>query len=261
MKRTELDRFLASTYMYDNFQDYCHNGCQIEGKNEIERIALGVSFNKLFLEEAIRLQADAMIVHHGIFGKNFFRLTGNLKEKTALCLAHNMSLFGIHLPMDAHPEIGHNALLAKILQAHIISPFKVGFLVKNSAGLSLREIIDTLAESLNISSPLNMAGRDLVPHMRQGIHFLDHGPEIPETIGIISGGSASSYEASIDAGADTFICGDIKEQTPGISYESKTNYINLGHYHSEKPGITALEAILEKNFNIETFIIDIKNII
>ena len=81
MLRDELEQFLQETFQYDRFQDYCHNGLQIAGKDVIRKIVFGVSFHLPLLEHAIRLEADAIFVHHGIFGKEFFHLKGVMKEK------------------------------------------------------------------------------------------------------------------------------------------------------------------------------------
>ena len=78
-------------------------------------------------------------------------------------------------------------------------------------------------------------------------------------IAIVSGGGGSFYEAAIEKGIDTYICGDIREQIPAVAYESKTNYINLGHYWSETIGIKALQTYCEKTFNVETLFININN--
>src|SRR6056297_1590083 len=128
IKRRELETYLNTLYHYDEFADYCQNGMQIEGSKHIHKIAFGVSFNRLFLEKSVDWNADALIVHHGIFGKNFFELTGILQKKVKICLENGISLFGIHLPMDAHPVIGHNALLADMLGAKNREAFEVGCL-------------------------------------------------------------------------------------------------------------------------------------
>jgi len=106
MKRHELDQFLRHLYQIETFDDYCYNGLQVEGAENIHKILLGVSFHSLLLEAAIREHADAIIVHHGIFGKDFFKIHEPFKKTLHTLLNKNISLFGIHLPMDAHPEIG-----------------------------------------------------------------------------------------------------------------------------------------------------------
>jgi len=90
---------------------------------------------------------------------------------------------------------------------------------------------------------------------------LDNGPKIPKKIAIVSGGAASWFEKAIDEGIDTYITGEIDERIPAISLETKTNYIGLGHYYSEKVGVLALQKLLKNKFQIKTTFIDIENIL
>ena len=97
MLRTELEQFLADTFQYQNFEDGCKNGLQVEGKEDIQKIAFGVSLSVPLLDQAIARQADAIFVHHGFFGKDFFTITGTKGQRVKRLLQHNISLFGIHI--------------------------------------------------------------------------------------------------------------------------------------------------------------------
>ncbi|MFA7195425.1 MAG: Nif3-like dinuclear metal center hexameric protein, partial [Candidatus Neomarinimicrobiota bacterium] len=125
ISRKELAEYLEKLFRYEDYEDYCHNGMQIEGKESIRKIAFAVSYNLLSVQEALAREADALIVHHGIFGKDFFRLAGREKAKVKILLDADISLFGIHLPLDAHRELGNNAQLASCLAAEILEPFEV----------------------------------------------------------------------------------------------------------------------------------------
>jgi putative NIF3 family GTP cyclohydrolase 1 type 2 len=92
-----------------------------------------------------------------------------------------------------------------------------------------------------------------------GFRILANGPPIPRDMVIISGGSAKDYERAIEAGADTYFSGEMKEPVPALSFESQTNFVDLGHYDSEKPGILALQKHLEEKFSLQTVFIDIPN--
>lgn len=259
ISRYDLEIYLKEYFRYEDYEDYCHNGLQVEGKDNIERIAFSVSYNLLSVREALARKADALIVHHGIFGKGFFHLSGREKEKVKMLLEADMSLFGIHLPLDAHREVGNNAQLAACLGADIIEPFEVGFLLKNTAGLTLEGIIRAFHEKLGTSQDPEITAEGIMPGSKYGIQYLSFGPEIPELIACVSGGSSSYYETALAKGADTFIGGDIREQIPAVAYESKTNYLNIGHYWSETVGIKALQRHLEDKFNIETDFISVIN--
>jgi len=263
ISRDELSRFLADLYQYQNFEDYCENGLQVEGKEKIENIVFGVSFNRPFLEKAMEQKPDAIIVHHGIFQQGVFKLTGMLKQRVKMLLDHDISLFGIHLPMDGHPELGHNALLLKAIHAQGIEPLELGFRGKNAKGHNLDRILEIFHRELH---PEGFAGDSAGDESsifslskKHGFLVLENGPKVPGTIAVIAGGSSGSYEKAVEKGIDTFFCGDIKEQIPAFSYESRTNFVNLGHYYSEKPGVLALKKHIEDNFDVGTNYIEIPN--
>lgn len=271
MLRTELEQFLADTFQYDNFQDYCRNGLQVEGKEEIHKVVCGVSLNLPLLREAIRLQADAILVHHGFFGKDFLSLRGVLREKVKLLIQHDISLFGIHLPLDAHQEYGNNAQLFAAIGGDELEPYDVGFIGRNPRRYSLVQMLDIFHQQLHpadfsgITDEAEHCSVDqqsiLLPKRRHGFVYFANGPKIPQKIGIMSGGSAKYYYEAVEKGVDTFIAGSIDEPTPAMSYETGTNFVCLGHYWSEKPGIWALQHAIEHKFDVEATFVDIANMI
>ncbi len=259
--RDELNLFLARLYAFESFEDFCENGLQVEGKEQIEKIVLGVSFNLHLLNKAVEAKADAVIVHHGIFDRGFFVLKGRRKKIVKLLLDHDISLFGIHLPMDAHPELGHSAQLLSYIKAGSVEPFELGFIGQNVKGYTLDRLLDIFHETLH---PRDVKDKLLeAPHFslseEMGFTVLRNGPDIPQKIVVITGGSSAYYEKAIELGVDTFICGEIKEKIPALSFETNTNFINLGHYYSEKPGMLALQKRLREEFTLETEFIEIPN--
>ncbi|MCP4405914.1 MAG: Nif3-like dinuclear metal center hexameric protein [bacterium] len=271
VSRKELERFLQEIYRYDDFQDYCHNGLQVEGKEQIRKIVFAVSFHLPLLEQAIAVQTDAIVVHHGIFGKDFFRLTGRMREKIRLLLSHEISLFGIHLPMDAHEQFGNNAQLLSYLDAEILEPFDVGFIARNRAEHSLSEMIEIFHQKLQVEgthSPLTTAPASsfdslLKPQQPHGFLCYPHGPERPQRLAVVSGGSSRLYRSEDfeKQGIDTFICGSVDEATPAVAYENRTNFLNIGHYWSEKAGPLALQTVIDERFDVETLFVDIENVV
>ncbi|NIM16507.1 MAG: Nif3-like dinuclear metal center hexameric protein [Candidatus Aminicenantes bacterium] len=261
--RDELNRFLADLYQYQNFDDYCENGLQVEGKEKIKNIVFGVSFNRPFLEKALEQEPDAIIVHHGIFQQGVFKLTGVLKQRVKMLLDHDISLFGIHLPMDGHLELGHNALLLKSIDAEGIEPFELGAWGENAKGHTLDRILEIFHKELH---PEGFAGENngdessiFSLSKKHGFLILENGPEVPKKIAVITGGSSGYYEKAVEKGMDTFFGGDIKEKIPAISYETRTNFVNLGHYYSEKPGVLALKKLIAEKFVVQTDYIEIPN--
>ena len=266
MLRKDLEQFLADTFQYGNFQDSCQNGLQVEGKDEIQTLVCGVSFNLPLLHEAIRLHADALLVHHGFFGKDFFTLRGVMREKVKLLLLHDLSLFGIHLPLDAHEEYGNNAQLFAAIGGDGLKPFDVGFIGQNPRRLSLEGILDLFHQQLhppNFFGTLHDAEHTsmLIPKRRYDFVYFANGPKTPQTIGILSGGGAKYYREALNNGVDTFITGSVDEFIPALSYETGTNFVCLGHYWSEKPGIWALQHAIEHKFDMKAVFVDIANMI
>src|SRR4051794_13562990 len=97
----------------ERFKDYGPNGLQVEGKGDVRRIISGVTASRALIEAAVAAQADAIFVHHGLFWRGQDgRVTGWMKQRLALLLAHDINLFAYHLPLDAHAELGNNAQLA-----------------------------------------------------------------------------------------------------------------------------------------------------
>lgn len=265
IQRDELTQFLAELYHYEFFQDFCENGLQVEGKEKIEKILFGVSFNLPFLQAALRRgeKPDALIVHHGIFQQGVFKLRGPLKQKIKMLLEHEISLFGIHLPMDAHPQIGHNALLLSAIGAANLEPLDVGFYGENVHRLPLDRIIDIFHEQLHppdfTSDGQENENRIFSLSSRYGFTVLRNGPDVPRKLAVISGGSSAIFEKAIENGIDTFFGGEIKEKIPALSLETQTNYVNLGHYFSEKPGVLALMKKIKETFAVQTDYIEIPN--
>jgi len=124
MASREVLKQYTQTYLNaDAFEDYCPNGLQIEGKEEINKIISGVSANLALIERAIDEKADAIFVHHGLFWKNDPQtISGAKRRKIALLLKNNINLFAYHLPLDAHPEVGNNAQLGQLLGINNMIP-------------------------------------------------------------------------------------------------------------------------------------------
>ncbi len=242
MNLFELENELNSIYKFDEFEDFCKNGIQVEGKKEVNRIILGVTITKDLIEHSIINNADAIIVHHGIFGKNFFELKGTLKSRIKLLLGKNISLIAIHLPMDAQPGIGHNKVIADIIGLDNLKSFNFGFSGDNVEKLSIENINIKIIDYLKKSSgnSLNL----------KNIKIIDYLKSIPNKITIISGDSYKYFEQAISEGTDLFICGTINEYIPPIAKENGKSIIALGHYNSETPGIIKLAQVLNEKLNL-----------
>lgn len=246
MRREELRGYLDTLLDAARFHDYCPNGLQVEGRAEIRRLVCGVSASQALIAAAIKARADALLVHHGWFWKNEDgRLTGYRKQRLASLLAHDISLFAYHLPLDAHPQLGNNAQLAARLSWRIEGRFaeqEIGFFGVPSAPTFLGELAAAIECSLG-RTPLVIG---------------DPARRI-ERIAWCSGGAQSYFEAALATGADVFVSGEISEQTVHLARETGMAYLAAGHHATERYGVMALAGHVQERFGIDCTFIDIDN--
>jgi len=230
------------------FKDYGPNGLQVEGKPHIGRIVSGVTASRALIEAAIEAQADAIFVHHGLFWRGQDgRVTGWMKRRLALLLAHDINLFAYHLPLDAHPALGNNAQLGLRLGLQARARFgdqDLGFLGGRADGggfAGAGELAARVEEALN--RPVVQVGpaQDAI-----------------KTIAWCSGGAQGYFEAAI-AGAQAFITGEISEPQAHLARETGVAFIACGHHASERYGALAVAAQVAAQFGLQHRFIDIDN--
>lgn len=245
VKRQEIIEFIKNLLNVNEFDDLSVNGLQVEGKEEIHNIILGVSVSERLLQSAVQKKADMVIVHHGSFWKNAptpYMLTGIHRRRMALLLKNDINLAAYHLPLDAHPEIGNNAQIMKCLNIEPIKSVEVGFLGKLAGPIPIENFVDFINKQLNTHSLLFPFGS----------------PQVYRVL-VISGGSSRFYQLALDNDADTFIGGDMRENIVRELEEVGLNFINAGHYNTEKLGIQALGEKLKQTFKINCTFIDVPN--
>jgi len=241
--RDKIITFLKNYLEVENFSDYCHNGLQIEGTDKIKTIITGVSLSEKLIRIALEKKAQMILVHHGVFQDAFAntQIKGFLKKRLQLLLANDINLAGFHLPLDAHPKIGNNISIAKVLKLKNIKSFAgYGFVGDLPKSQDFSEFVKTIDNKLTTKS-----------------NFLAHGKKTVKKVAIVSGVSSAKFELASLKGADVYICGDLKEHVFSASLEIGLNIINVGHYNSEKLGIQNLGELLAKKFKIKHQFIDI----
>lgn len=247
--RDEIVQFCNDYLQVDKFTDFCYNGLQIEGKENVSKLVTGVSLSRQFIEKAIKEKADMLMVHHGLFKNQLGdppRIIGIFKDRIKLIMEHNINLCGYHLPLDAHPEIGNNISLAHILELQdlerLVSPYygEIGYTGNVEEAIDIDDFIQYVDSKLHTHSYAISAGNQKV-----------------KKVGIISGGSSQDYSIAYKNGADTFITGDIKENIVREVEEIGMNFVNGGHYNTEKLGIKNLGSLLAEKFKIKLIFIDI----
>lgn len=228
----------------ENFQDYCPNGLQVEGKSEINTIVTGVTASRDLIEAAIAANADMLIVHHGYFWKGEDqRIRGMKRERLKRLLDNDINLVAYHLPLDDHPEYGNNRQLADILG--IENPRPLNGLVWEG---ELPEAMSPEKFSLHIARALH----------REPLKVGAGKAEI-KRVGWCTGAAQGFINAAIDADLDAYLSGEISEPTTHTARECGIHYYAAGHHATERYGVKALGEALEKEFGVKHRFIDCDN--
>ena len=245
-RRSEIDQYLSALLQTASFKDYGPNGLQIEGRDEVRKLVSGVTASRALIDAAIDAGADALLVHHGLFWRGYEgRITGWLKQRIARLLAHDISLYAYHLPLDAHAEFGNNAQLGA----------RLGLSADARFGEQSLGFIGTLSVPVSVA---DLAGRCERLSGRQATSIDGDGRTVAR-VAWCTGGAQSYFESAIDAGADVFITGEISEPQAHLARETGVAFVAIGHHASERYGVQALGTHLAARFGIEHSHIEIDN--
>jgi dinuclear metal center YbgI/SA1388 family protein len=243
--RVELASFLNMLLQPERFKDYGPNGLQVEGRAQVRKIVSGVTASLALIDAAIARDADALLVHHGLFWRGHDgRLTGWLKQRVERLLAHGVSLFAYHLPLDAHPTLGNNAQFgARIgLQADAwFGEQDLGF-AGDGGAIDLESLAGRVQRQLR-RAPVVVAG-DGRPLAR---------------LGWCTGGAQSYFEAAIAAGVDAYLTGEISEPQAHLARETGVAFLACGHHATERYGAPAVAAHAAQQLGLEHEFIEIDN--
>jgi dinuclear metal center YbgI/SA1388 family protein len=246
IKRTELIQYCNELLEIDRFKDYCPNGLQVEGTNDIANIVTGVTASQALIDAAASLKADVLLVHHGFFwkGENSV-ITGMKQRRIKTLLTHDMNLLAYHLPLDAHQVLGNNILLANKLGLEVEQFFANDIAVigrlKSGATVS-GEALAQMIQELTGREPLHVAVDKTIARLA-----------------ICTGAAQSYIEQAMEAGADAFISGEISENTWHFARENDLHYFAAGHHATERYGVQALGEHLAAHFGLNHEFIDIYN--
>ena len=245
MLLSELQHHLDQLFEVEKFKDYCPNGLQVEGRAEVHKVLCGVTASQQLLDHAVAGGADAIFVHHGLFWRGQDgRVVGWMKERLRLLLAHDINLIAYHLPLDAHPELGNNAQLGRVL----------GWQAEQRFG----------EQELGFLAPAAFAdGAALATHVQQrlgrSVTLVPGDGRALRRIAWCSGGAQGFFEAAIAAGADAFMTGEISEPQAHLARETGVAFVAAGHHATERYGAPALAAQLAAEYGLEHQFIDIDN--
>ncbi|MCC7069849.1 MAG: Nif3-like dinuclear metal center hexameric protein [Deltaproteobacteria bacterium] len=245
--RDDLARLLDGWLSPATFTDAAENGLQVEGKPEVERVVCGVTASRALIERALDERADAIIVHHGlVWSGGIRRLDGWLGARVRLLMKAELSLFAYHLPLDAHPELGNNAELARALGVVETRPF-------GRYQGQLIGVAGVLQEPLAAAAFLARVAERVGP-----VHPASRLVEQVRSVGICSGGAASMIHDAVAERLDVFVTGEPAEWSHAISAETGVGFLAAGHHATERFGPRALAARLTSQ-GIDARFIDVEN--
>jgi dinuclear metal center YbgI/SA1388 family protein len=239
------DQLLAA----DAFQDYCPNGLQVEGRGEVGRVISGVTASQALIDTALERGADLLLVHHGFFWKGEdARITGMKRRRLAKLLGGQLSLLAYHLPLDAHPELGNNAQLARRLGLSEQGRFGAA----GGPELACFGALETAFSVAELTAHIGSALGRQPQCIAGGTHAI-------RSVGWCTGAAQSYLEEAARLGLDAFISGEISEPTVHIAREYAIHYFAAGHHATERYGVQALGEHLAGRFAIEHTFVDIDN--
>ena len=236
--------------MIGSFEDYGPNGLQVPGAAEVSRVATGVSANLELLEAAVEWRAELVIAHHGLlWGSELGALSVPLAARLRALLCAGTSLAAYHLPLDAHAEIGNNALLRDALGLEP-DPRPFGLAKGSAVGL-----IGRAPEPIDVGE-LTRRLTDAVG--REPLVF-DAGPERIASVGIVTGAGGFALHEAGPLGLDALVTGEPSEPVMGEAREYGVHFLAGGHYATEVLGIRRLGELVAERFGVEHRFIDVPN--
>jgi dinuclear metal center YbgI/SA1388 family protein len=248
-RRDEIVAFLDDLLEIGSFTDYGPNGLQVPGAEEVSVVVTGVSAQLELFERAAEAGAQLVLCHHGLFWDFHPRSLGPaMKARLRLLFDSDMSLAAYHLPLDAHPEVGNNALICAALGLERAEPFAehkgrpIGFVGRSEAGVPFAELRERCAAAFG-----------------QEPFVWDAGPETVHSVGVVSGGAPGSLHEAIARGCDAFLTGETAEHVMAEARESRVHFIAGGHYATETLGIRRLGELVAERFGVAHGFVDVPN--
>ncbi|MFZ2959748.1 MAG: Nif3-like dinuclear metal center hexameric protein [Candidatus Ozemobacteraceae bacterium] len=248
--RSEILAFLEETFKTSMTADVSYNGLQFPGREEVTRVVTGVDASTGFLMRAVASRADLAIVHHGLFwkGAEWRRIDRFGREQMRLLIEGELNLYGLHLPLDMHPEYGNNALLARSIGAEPEEPFsefqgsKIGFIARFPKSVTPKALIARIEK---VVGPV--------------VCHLPFGPERISRIGVVSGGGWSGVTdpAANEGRIDALLTGEVIHQAYSLARDRNIHVFGAGHYATETFGVQAIGELLEEKFGVKHTFIDL----
>ena len=246
VNRDEIVNFLDEYLNVLAFPDKSRNGLQVEGKEEVEKIAFAVDACMDTFIKARAFGADMLIVHHGLIWGGIEYVRGLVQKRLKFLLENELNLYAAHLPLDLHPEVGNNAQLLKLLELEPREPFG------SYNGLNIGYISE-----FDEPKPLPLVAQILVEKLKTDyVKAYEFGVEEIRRVGVVSGRGGFAIPEAIEKGVNLFITGEFLHDDYHTAKEGRLSVIAAGHYASETLGVKALMPVLREKFGVKTVFID-----
>ena len=245
--RQQLCDFLDDLLQPQRFRDYCPNGLQVEGTEEIHHLVTGVTASQALLDEARDRGADAILVHHGYFWRSEdARITGMKAQRVRTLMAANINLLAYHLPLDSHAQHGNNAMLGQLMRVVTAAPIDPDdpstplFHGSLEVPMTLSALADRLAAALE-REPLVVGDGEV------------------QSVAWCTGAGQGYIDQAADLGVDVYVTGEVSEQTVHVARERGIAFIAAGHHATERYGVQAVGDVVARELDIRHEFIDIDN--
>lgn len=228
--------------------DSANNGLQVQNMGRVNRICCGVDASLEFFELAQRRGADMVVCHHGIsWGDSLKRITGVHYRRVAYLMENDIALYACHLPLDAHPRYGNNALICKALGLRAVKPF--GLYHGTAIGFEGK-----LPATMDYDAFKRLAGKVI----GREVNAMNFGKSRVRSVAVVSGSASDLISEAGEKGIDVFLSGEPKLSAYSVAQELGVNAVFAGHYATETFGVKALAGLLKKKFGIPVEFIDMK---
>lgn len=247
MKRDALLQYLDQLLSPERFSDHAPNGLQVEGREDVRRVVTGVTASQSLIDAAIARDADALLVHHGYFWRGEAQpVVGMKARRLRALLGHGINLIAYHLPLDAHPEVGNNAAIARDLEIDVLGCFDTGTPVPLGWQGRLRQPMAAGAFAARVGEVL---GR--MPTLVSG------GGHPIRTLGWCTGGAQGFIDRAAAVGLDAYLSGELSEPTVHVAREAGIHYLAAGHHATERGGVRDLGRHLAEHLGLEVVFVDV----
>jgi len=246
MNRNELVSYLDDYLRINEIEDYGPQGLQVDsGKSNVNRLALAVDTAPAVIQEAAAWRADMLLVHHGILWRNVEPISGALGRRVRSLIQNGIDLYGAHLPLDAHPDVGNNIILARAFMLNVEGWWcaQMGTPLGVYGSLSVEIPLDTFVQSVE-------------HYLKSSTRVSASGPSNVRKIAILSGFGADEVKKAKNVGADTYLTGEASHSHYWAAADHGLNVLYAGHYATETVGVKALGLHLANKFGLETNFID-----